>query len=432
MTLSGSNHTGTREFGLYCPGCGAQSEPGPRWAGCATCRDAGGFPHWLEVRYDLEEIDPAPLRRAGRVWDYAALLPVRFPGDAPTLGEGNTPLVRIERLNRELGLPNLHLKLEAVNPTGAFKDRFHTVSLAVARELGFARALVTTAGNHGTSCAAYAARAGLPLLIITDPKSSPEQRRLMRLFGAHVTAPSMPGPVMPLARALMETLVREHGFYPSTVLGTFTGPANPYGVEGYKTIAFEVAAQLGRVPDRMCVPTSAGDALYGPYKGFRELRELGLIDRLPRMTACQAAGANFVVETLRRRQEGMASVVPDTFALSIGDPTGGQYALEAIRKTGGDAWDAPDADLLEAVALLGRHGVCAEGASAAPIAALRREAEAGAVDRDELIVAVLTGTGVKWPAQLDAALGPEPALLPDDAQAILTAFEATATDTARA
>jgi threonine synthase len=380
------------------------------------------LPYWLEVRYDLGRVDPTACARAGRVWDYAALLPVREAAAPPTLGEGNTPLVRIEALNRELGLPNLYLKLESVNPTGSFKDRYHTVSLAVARAMGYPRALVTTAGNHGTACSAYASRAGIALLVITDPKSSPEQRRLMRLFGAAITVPSQPGPVMPQARALMDRLVREHGFYPSTVLGTHTGPANPYGVEGYKTIAFEVNAQLGRVPDRVCVPTSAGDALYGPYKGFRELRELGVSDRLPRMTACQSTGANFIVASLRRGLDHIATVTPTTFAISIGDPNGGQCILEAIRGSDGDAWEAPDAELLEAVALLGRHGVCVEGASASPVATLRRQLAAGTLDPAETIVAVLTGTGIKWPAQLDAAIGPAVPLLPDEVDVILEAM----------
>ncbi|MBM3458532.1 MAG: pyridoxal-phosphate dependent enzyme, partial [Armatimonadetes bacterium] len=392
------------------------------WFGCGHCRDAGGHPHWLEVRYNLEGVDPTSFRRPGRVWDYRALLPLPQEAEAPTLGEGNTPLVRIPALNRELGLPNLYLKLESVNPTASFKDRFHTVSLAVARQLGYRRALVTTAGNHGTSCAAYARRAGLELLVITHPNSSREQLRLMRLFGARVTAPTRPGPVMPLARALMDQLVREHQFYPSTVLGTFTGPANPYGVEGYKTIGYEVLGQLGRMPDRICVPTSAGDALYGPYKGLKELQVLGLVDRLPRMTACQAEGANFAVRSLRSGQPDVSTVEPTTFALSIGDPTGGQCILDAVRSTDGDAWDAPDAELLECVALLGRHGVCVEGASAAPVAALRRQVAAGGVDRDELIVAVLTGSGIKWPAQVDAAIGPPEPFLPDDPALLLEQF----------
>jgi threonine synthase len=347
---------------------------------------------------------------------------VRDPAGAPTLGEGNTPLVRIPELNRELGLPNLWLKLESVNPTGAFKDRFHAVSLAVARELGFTRALVCTAGNHGTSCAAYAARAGIELLVILSPLSTPEQRRLMRLFGARVAVPRSGGLVMADVRSLEEPLVREHGFYPSTVLGLVWGPANPYGVEGYKTIAYEIAGQLGRAPDRVCVPTSSGDSIYGPYKGFRELKQLGRIERLPRMTACQSREANFVVETLRQGLDHLATVEPTTLAISIGDPTGSQGILTTIQETGGDAWDAPDAELLECVALLGRHGVCVEAASASALAALRRAVKQGRLDREEWIVAVLTGTGMKWPSQLDAAIGPAAEPLPDDVEAVLAAF----------
>jgi threonine synthase len=366
------------------------------------------------VRYDLQKVDPTLLTQAGRVWDYAPLLPVRDPSRAQTLGEGLTPLVRIETLNRELGLPNLWLKLECVNPTASFKDRLHTVSMTVARELGFARAAITTTGNSGVACAAYAARNGVSLLIITDPGASPEQLRLMHLFGAHLTVPNRPGPVMPNARALMETLVRDMDFYPCTVLGMFSGPGNPYGVEGYKTIAYEVFAQLGRVPDRVCVPTSGGDALYGPHKGFRELRELGLTERLPRMTACQPTGASFIVQSLRQNLDHLLIVEPQTFAISIGDPTGSQCILEAIRESDGEAWDAPDHELLAAMALLGRHGVCVEGASAAPIATLRRQAAAGTIEPRETVVAVLTGSGMKWAAQMDAALGQTAPLLPDD------------------
>jgi len=123
------------KFWLVCPRCGREFEPGPRWHGCETCLDAAGYPHWLEVRYDLKKVDSTFLRQEGRVWDYAPLLPVHDPARVLTLGEGRTPLVQIEALNRELGLPNLFLKLESVNPTASFKDRLHTVSMAVAREM---------------------------------------------------------------------------------------------------------------------------------------------------------------------------------------------------------------------------------------------------------------------------------------------------------
>jgi threonine synthase len=285
--------------------------------------------------------------------------------------------------------------------------------------MGYGRAVITTTGNSGVACAAYASRFGIALLIVTDPRSSPEQRRLMRLFGAHITAPSQAGPVQPNAVALMNTLVREHGFYPCTLMGTFAGPGNPYGIEGYKTIAFEICAQLGRVPDRLCVPTSGGDALYGPFKGFRELRDLGLTDRVPHMVACQPVGANFVVQSLRSGLSHLATVEPETFAISIGDPTGSECILTAIRESNGDAWDAPDAEILEALALLGRHGICVEGAAAATLACLRRQVAAGTLDPEECIVALMTGSGMKWPAQVDAAIGTPPPLLPDDIGTLL-------------
>jgi threonine synthase len=413
-------------FFLVCPNCGARHTPGTLWWGCASCRDTAGFPHYLEVGYDMGRVDAAPLSRPGRLWDYRALLPLPTDAEPVTLGEGGTPLVRSERLNRDLGLPNLYLKLETVNPTGSFKDRYQTVTLSAARALGLGRAgVITTTGNAGVACAAYAAAAEFPLLIITDPLSSPEQRRLMRLFGARITVPTRPGPVIEQGRALTEVLVREHSFFPCSVQGTYAGPGNPYGVEGYKTIAFEVFAQLGgRVPDRVCVPTAGGDALYGPFKGFRELRALGLTDRLPRMTACQSNAAGFIAPAMRAGADRFTPVDPHTFAISIGDPTGSLSILTALRDSDGDAWEASDAELLDTVALLGRCGICAEGASAAGIAALRHQRAAGVLDPDEVIVAVICGTGMKWPAQIDAAIGDAESAppLPDDIPTLLAAI----------
>ncbi len=411
-------------FWLNCPKCGSRVEPGPHWYGCSSCRDAAGYPHWLEVEYDLSAVDRRVFEQRGRVWDYAPLLPLRDPSSALSLGEGLTPLVKVAGLNRDLGLPNLFLKLEYVNPTGSFKDRLHTVSMAVARDMGFTRATVTTTGNSGVACAAFAALNGISLNIFADPGASPIHKSLMQLFGARVSVPGSAGPIMSTARTLTETLVREHGFYPCTVLGTFAGPGNPYGVEGYKTIAFEVFGQLGFVPDSICVPTSGGDSLYGPFKGFRELCRLGLTDRLPRMIACQPAGANFIVQSLRDNLGYLPTIKPNTFAISIGDPTGSQCILNAIQASDGDAWDASDDEIRDAMALLGRYGICVEGASATPVAALRRQAAAGTINLKETIVAVLSGSGVAWPNQLDAAVEIAPEQLDDDLDSILRAMPA--------
>lgn len=411
----------SRARGLICPGCDAHYGLEPRWGGCTRCVDAAGHPHWLDVAYDTDGLDVAFLRRPGRLWDYEPLLPVAR-ATSPSLGEGNTPLLRIDALNDQLGIPNLYLKLETVNPTGSFKDRLHAVSIGMARAFGYDRAVIITTGNSGVACAAMAARAGIKLLIITDPLASPEQRRMMRLFGAWITVPRASGPVIVQAQELMQTLVHEHDFYPSTVQGTYLGVGNPYGVEGYKTMAFEAAAQLGGAPDRFCVPTAGGDAIYGPYLGFQQLRALGVVDRLPKMTACQAEGANFAVRAMREQAAALIPVEPKTFALSIADPIGSESILAAIRASDGDAWDATDDDILDTVALLGRHGLCVEGASAAPIAALRYQAAAGALDLGETIVAVLTGSGMKWPAQIDQAIGGNDERLPDTIEAVLKAM----------
>jgi threonine synthase len=412
----------TNRFRLLCPACGREYDPGPRWRGCDTCVDRAGFPHWVEVRYDLTRVDAAILDRPGRLWDYAPLLPILDPAGALTLGEGGTPLLRIDSLNREIGLPNLHLKLESVNPTGSFKDRLHSVSMAVAHELGFERAVISTTGNSGVAAAAYAARYGIGLAAILHPETPPEARRLMQLFGTCVTIPDPKDAGSMRSRDLMERLVGDHGYYPCTLMGTFAGPGNPYGIEGYKTIACEVRAQLGRAPDRMCVPTSGGDALYGPFKGFQEMRELGLIDCLPRMTSCQPVGSSFIAQSLRGGLDHIAPVEPATFAISIGDPTGSEAILAAIDGSGGDAWEASDTEILEAMALLGRHGICVEGASAAPVAALRRQVLAGSLETEECIVAVLTGTGMKWMSQVAAASGPPAPPLPCNADSILHAM----------
>ena len=373
----------TERCWLECPICGTRRPLGPHFFGCSSCVDASGFPHWLEVRYDLSQIDSAMLRRVGRVWDYAPLLP--FEGAATSLGEGNTPLLKIKSLNAALGLPNLWLKWEGISPTGSFKDRLHAVSMAVGRELGFERAVIVTTGNSGVAAAAYAVRNGMHLHAFVHPNTPAESRWKMERLGARVTT----------VDAQTAIQVREQvaaGAYPCTLLGTFAGPANPYGVEGYKTIAFEVAAQLGRAPDRLCVPVSGGDALYGPYKGFLELRALGLCDTLPQMTACQSDGADFIARTRRERRAAMAVVEPDTLALSIGDPTGSECIRAAIDGSDGAAWIASDAEILAAVELLARHGLLVEAASAAPVAALTQQARRGALDSEETVVAVLTAT----------------------------------------
>ena len=240
---------------------------------------------------------------------------------------------------------------------------------------------------------------------------------MMKLFGAAVTVPDKPGPVVLQAAELMRSLVEEYNFYPCTVQGTYLGFGNPYGVEGYATIAYEVAAQLGGAPDRFLAPTAGGDALYGPFLGFKRLADVGLTRRIPRMTACQAEGADFAVRAVIAGADHFTPIEPDTEALSIADPVGSTSILRAIKVSSGTALGAPDEELFEVMAVLGRFGICVEAASAAPVAAVRRAVRTGELEATETMVALLTGTGMRWPAQVDRAIGQVPTL-PADADVI--------------
>jgi threonine synthase len=384
---------------LRCVRCDAVASWGPAFEGCPACREEPRAA--LEVVYDYAAIAAQGTLRAwsarpGGLWRFRELLPV--PVDVPvvSLAEGGTPLVRLQGIEG----PRIWLKDETRNPTGSFKDRLHAVSLTVARTLGFGKAVAATTGNHGTALAAYAARAGMDALVFCDPRAPLVQRRLMQLFGARVVVLADRG-------AHVAWLVRERGFYPSTGM-TPEPVGSPYGVEGYKTIAYEVYFQLGgQFPGRVLVPTSGGDAIYGPWKGFRELRALGAPGALPRMVAVQAAGCDPIVRGWRA---GASTVPvhpdPRTIAVSIADETGGPASLRAVAESGGTAEAVSEEAILDAMRRLARQGIAVEPSSAAAVAAALGLAARGELATDEDVVCVLTGAGAKWPDALVDALTP--------------------------
>jgi threonine synthase len=389
--------TGAR---LACRRCRAERPLAACFHGCAACARPGDRAP-LEVAHDLATLRAAGLlatwrARPGGLWRFRELLPLPDGAEPVTLEEGATPLVRLVHD----GPGRIWLKDETRNPTGAFKDRLHAVALSMARVLGFRKATAATTGNHGTALAAYAARAGLAALVFCDPRAPGVQRRLMQLFGARVA-------VLPERGAHLAWLVAERGWYPST--GMTPDPvANPYGVEGYKTIGFEIFFQLGeRFPGRVLVPTSGGDALYGPWKGFRELAALGAPGSPPRMVAVQAAGCDPIVQGFRA---GASTVpvhpAPRTIAVSIADETGGPISLAAIRESGGSAVAVDDGAIVAAMRALARQGIAVEPSSAAPVAAALAAAGRGELGVDEDVVCVLTGAGGKWPDALLEALEP--------------------------
>jgi threonine synthase len=364
--------------GLRCFTCRTEFPHGLYSAGCPACGEA------LECVYAYG----AEMEDAGGigVWRYAPVLPVEDPRFRVTLGEGNTPLIRLP------GFPeNLWFKNETANPTWSFKDRFHAVSLSAARMLGYRKVTASTTGNHGASAAAYAAAAAMKCVVFCHRESPPVQRRMIGLYGA------LPVLLEP-RQAMLETLVREHHYWPSTTMAPLP-TSNAYGVEGYKTIAYEIHRDLGRVPDHVVCPIAAGDVLYGPWKGFCELRQLGRADRVPAMHGAQAEGCNPYVQSFRERLDRVVvHPAPRSIALSIRDDTGGYPALQAIYDSGGRALEATEEEIVDALRRLARAGILVEPASAAAAAVALKAGFPAA----ETVVCLLTGAGPKWPETLEA------------------------------
>jgi threonine synthase len=366
--------------------------------GCPTCAAT------LEVRYAARDaVALRDVKRNGSIWDFKAFLPVGARGPIISLGEGWTPLIPA----RTLG-PCTLLKYEAVNPTTSFKDRLNAVSVSMAVQLGYKRVLCTSTGNHGVSLAAYAAAAGLECLVVCSPGIEPLAVRQIRQHGAR--AIRVVGPAA-ATRAWLATLIQRDGWWPS--VRNHPRPfANPFGLEGYKTIAYEIWAQLdGRVPDWVLVPTGGGDSLAGIARGFHELYELGLAARPPRLVACQPDAAAPLVQAVHRGDTHVAPVdVSPSIAVSIAEDHTGEHALRAL-DTDDRAVGVSEQAIRAAVEQLAASGLCVDPASAASVAAMSALRGSGAIGANELAVCIATGGGLRWSAAFDRSDDGQPELV---------------------
>ncbi len=379
-----------------------------------TCGRCG---HLLAVEYALDElqIDRSRWRRRPlSVWRYRELLPVA--GDPVTLQEGGTPLYRLDRIGAELGLPHLYAKHEGMNPSGSFKDRGMTVGVSMALELGMTSVACASTGNTSASLAQYAAKAGIPAVVLL-PTGKVALGKIAQalMHGARVI--SVRGN-FDRALEMVHELCITHGLY-------LLNSVNPFRLEGQKTIGFEVVDQLGAVPDRIVLPVGNAGNISAVHKGLNELLALGFIDRLPMMTGVQAAGSAPIARAVA---EGLPVVVPEpcpetiATAIRIGAPVNAEKALTAIRATGGTATTVTDAEILAMQRDLARkEGIGVEPASAASVAGIKRLVEEGAIDRDERIVCVVTGHLLKDPETVIAQCEP-PIEIDADLSSLLSAL----------
>lgn len=384
---------GAREVEYLCPACTRTRAPGSSPRGVLR----------VEFTQPLAAPFPDPAWPDARRWH--ALLPLASPDLLPPLAVGPTPLHRVPRLGAEIGLPGLLVKDDTVLPTGSLKDRASSVVVAKARELG--RDTITTAstGNAAVALAAMTASVGARAVILV-PKTAPIAKRTqMLVFGATVV------PVEGTyddAYALSLEATAAFGWYNRSTA------YNPYTVDGKKTVAFEIWEQLGRkAPDAIVVPTGDGVILAGVHKGFCDLRAAGRVDRLPRLYAVQAEGSSAIVRSLDVPGDDVAAhegakTIADSICVSV--PAAGRWAKRAIRETGGAGLRVTDDEIARAIGRLGRtSGIFAEPAAAAAIAGAARAAERGLVRKDETVVALVTGTGLKDVAAASRAVTmPEP------------------------
>jgi threonine synthase len=363
----------------------------PLWPPMTQHTTAGGTSDPVEVTYAYDRVDrqlfaQPPLPGLGR---WAALLPPLAPGLA--MAEGGTALVPTPELAAWAGLNGeLFIKDESRNPTWSHKDRFNLCSVSVAVATRAAGVVLASSGNHGASAAAYAARAGLPCIVLVSPDTPLAVQSFARAYGAAVLA-------VPPARSqtLIRRIVEQLGYHFAH---------HSWGCEGYKTLAYEVFGQLGgRVPAAVLIPTSNAQLLFGVWKGFRELRELGVAATTPAMVACEPATRAAHFQAFETQQDHVEIEEGPTIAYAIGSHVSSTYGMRALHESGGFAVSLPDDETRAAQAALAWRGMWQEASGAIGLAGLRQVLAAGR-RFDGPVVCVACSSGFK-----DVGVGQNPA-----------------------
>ena len=374
--------------GLACRECG-QRYPAEAIYVCEQCFGP------LEVQYAHDGLSGPALREQiirgpASMWRYQEFLPApRVP--EWDLAPGFTPLVRADRLGKALGLRNLYLKNDTRNPTWSFKDRVVAVALAAARQFEFGVLSCASTGNLANAVAAHAAKAGLRAVVFIP--MGLERAKVVTTTVYRPTVVEVEGTYDDVNRLCLEIGEEHHWAIANVNL-------RPYYSEGAKTLAFEVAEQLGwQAPDRVVVPVGSGNMFVKIHKGFEEFQTLGLIPpQVVRMTAAQAEGCGPIAAAYRSNTETVTPVIANTVAksLAIGSPADGGYVLDLARRTGGGVDSVTDEEVVEAIRLLAEtEGLFTEPAGGVAIGVLRKLAAAGAIAPDEVTVAYITGIGLK-------------------------------------
>jgi threonine synthase len=368
-----------RHATVVCLVCGNTAASDRPFWGCAAC----GVAAPLTINYPPGPQGNSDVRAAvAAARDAFAILANAAHDAAPHVA---TPLAAAPRLG-----PRVSLKHETFSLTGSHKDRYHAVAAAVARLLGSPGVVSSSTGNHGVSAAAHAAAHGLRAVIFCHAAAPPGLLRAIAAFGG--VAVQLDAAAQ---RAALVALV-EDGWFPATSLDpALNGAGNPFGAEGYKPVAYEIAEQLGDMPAAVFIPTAGGDTYFGIMKGFSELARL-LGTPMPIGFAIQPEGANALSRSVAAGHP-VAVADPQSIALSLSDRETGRHAIGVVDRWAGRVLDVSERAIRDALATLAGMGVYSDPASAAALAGYRRAVALGALSPDASAVLLLTSSGFKWP-----------------------------------
>ena len=376
-----------------CINCGSKYAVDEIVYFCKKCGDL------LEIKYDYDvltraleksEWEKAPLS----VWRYKDFMPINDFSKIVSLNEGGTGLHPCPRLGKQLGVRRLYVKNEGENPTGSFKDRGMTVGVTKAVELGVKSVICASTGNTSASLAAYAAKAGLQCtVLIPSGKIAYGKLAQAMIYGAQVL--QVRGNFDQALDIVLKLSETHRSIY-------LLNSINPFRIEGQKSLAYEICDQLSQEsPDRVIVPVGNAGNISAIWKGFTEFHTLGFIGQLPKMTGIQAVGAAPIARAIKNGSDKIVPVwKPETIAtaIRIGAPVSWKKAVNAIRNSHGTAETVTDTEILDAQKMLAQlEGLFVEPASASSIAGLKKLIANGEVDKDECIVCVVTGHGLKDP-----------------------------------
>ena len=393
---------------LACPRCGTEVEESAFMYGCLVCA-AEGVPVNVHPVYQLSSdswrLDPS----APGLFERRGMLPLPKTGPVVSLGEGRTPLLHLERAGARLGLSRLYLKDETQNPTWSYKDRLAAVATTKALADGGDTVVVATTGNHGAATAAYAAAAGMRCVALTLASVPLTMKVLMQAYGAEVVALERSGDRW----SLMRLAVEEWGWVPLSGLVDPPIGSNPFGIDGYKSIAYELHQQLGTVPDVVIVPTAYADGLTGIYRGFADLVALDHAEVMPRMVAAEPLGP-FAASLIDGGDVPATTEPRPSVAFSIAGSVATYQGVCVLRQSGGEAVVIGDDEetIAAQLSLAADEGLYVEPSSVTAVQAAERLAAEGLVAENDVIVVIGTSTGLKDVGATAARLDDVPVIEP--------------------